>query len=77
MISKQVCLAQKLSRYSFLINFDTSKVNKAVHTLLQQSKRKSDEEVNLEANSIKTLYHLQSFLGKVSGLAIENLFLTP
>ncbi len=71
--SRQVQLAQKLSRYHFQIDYWQGKANGAIDTLSQYPQRSAKEEETFWAKNIKILRQLQSSLVQVLGLNVSGL----
>ena len=71
--SRQVCWAQKLSKYHFRINYCQGKANGAADTLSRFPKRSQDEEEKLRAENTQILHCLQTLLTNVSlsGLSLN------
>ena len=64
--SKQVRLAQKLSRYHFRIDYCQGKANRAADTLFWYPQQSAEEEEILRTKNVKILHCLQSFLSNAS-----------
>ena len=64
--SRQVCWAQKLSRYHFRIDYCQGKANGAADALSRYPQRNAEEEVALRAENVKILHRLQSSLTNAS-----------
>ena len=71
--SRQVCWAQKLSRYHFQIDYRQGKANETADTLSQYPQQSAEEEEALHTKNVKILHRLQSSLTKVSGLSMSRL----
>ena len=71
--SKQVCWAQKLSRYHFQINYRQDKTYGATNALSWYLQQSAEEEKTLCSENVKILHCLQSSLAKVSGLSTSQL----
>ncbi len=67
---RQVCWAQKLSRYHFRIDYQQSKANGAADALFWYLQWSAKENETLWAENIKILYWFQSSLAKVLGMGI-------
>ena len=67
---RQVCWAQKLSRYHFRIDYRQNKANGAANALSCFPQRSQDEEKKLQAENTRILHCLQSSLmnASLSGL---------
>ena len=76
--SRQVHLAQKLSRYYFRIDYSYhGKANRAANALSQYPHRNAEEEKAFWAENLKILHYLQSLLARVSGLLVDLSQLSP
>ena len=71
--SKQVHLAQELSRYHFQIDYHQDKANGTTDTFSRYPQQNIIEEVTLQVKNTKILYCLQSSLAKISELSASNL----
>ncbi len=71
--SRQVCWAQKLSRYHFRIDYWQDKANGTADALSQYPQQSGEEEETLRAKNTKILHRLQSLLARVSGLSISRI----
>ena len=73
---RQVCWAQKLSRYQFQINYCQGKANAAADALSKFPQRSQDEENKLQAENGQIFHRLQNSLTNAS-LARLSLLATP
>ena len=64
--SRQVRLAQELSRYHFRIDYCQGKPNKAADTLSRYPQQSAEEEENFRTENIKILHRVQFFLSNAS-----------
>ena len=63
---RQVCWAQKLSRYHFWIDYCQGKANRATDALSWYPQQSAEEEKTLRAKNVKILHCLQSSLTNVN-----------
>lgn len=67
---RQICWAQKLSKYYFWIDYCKGKANGAAHTLSQYPQQIAKKKDTFGAKNTKILYQLQFLFAWVSGLKV-------
>ncbi len=68
--SRQVCWAQKLSRYHFRIDYQQGKAKESADALSRYPQRSAEEEETFRTENTKTMHRLQSSLARMSGLSV-------
>ena len=69
---RQVCWAQKLSRYHFRIDYYQGKTNGAADALFHYPQRSAEEEETLRTKNVKILHRLQFSLSNTSLLGLST-----